>query len=452
MKDKLLTRFRFKPGEFSLVFTLGAILLGNYAAMGITKVVAVSGFLSAVKDQYLLLLWAGDMALLIFATGLQSLVVDRFDRIKLMMIVLLAFTGLYVILALSFFFNWFPQSISYTLIYLLNDQQWRFFPVVFWILANDIFDPATGRRLLPVIANFAFVGTILGLGIAGLDTNMHFGTVNLLYLNAIIFFVSFAIAYFGLRQVHITKPSQTAVSIQESFSAGWNFIKTVPAFAYQALGMLAAGAAMTILLYDALTDAHIDLGHGFQSFYANYNLLIAVGSIIIQSLTRRIIEKLSIKKSFLIHPIVMMISTIANFFIPGFLISTTAQGVSRVSYDTIDLSNRKAVQALVPNEKRGRVSMFIDGHLPSLGTIVGSLITFGIITAGLNLSMGQAAFSMIYLGLGIALSLLAFWAALRVQQTYDKSMLNWQLKRRTRGSSGVLDKLEKLEKPDLGEK
>jgi hypothetical protein len=194
MKDKLLTIFRFKPGEFSLVFALGAILLGNYAAMGITKVIAVSGFLSAVKDQYLLLLWAGDMALLVFATGLQSLIVDRFDLIKLLMAVLLVFTGLYVILALSFFFNWFPQSISYTLIYLLNDQQWRFFPVIFWILANDIFDPATGRRLLPVIANFAFVGTILGLGIASLDTNMHFGPVNLLYLNAIIFFVSFGIA------------------------------------------------------------------------------------------------------------------------------------------------------------------------------------------------------------------------------------------------------------------
>jgi len=452
MKDKLLTRFRFKPGEFSLVFTLGAILLGNYAAMGITKVIAVSGFLSEVKDQYLLLLWAADMALLILATGLQSLIVDRFDRIKLLMAVLLVFMSLYAILGLSFFFNLLSRSIAYTLIYLLNDQQWRFFPVVFWILANDIFDPATGRRLLPVIANFAFVGTILGLGIAGLDANMHFGPVNLLYLNAIIFFMGFAMAYFGLRQVRIVKPSQTAVSIRESFSAGWDFIRTVPAFAYQALGMLAAGAVMTILLYDALTDAHIDLGKSFQSFYANYNLLIAVGSIIVQSLTRRIIEKLSIKKSFLIHPIVMMISTITNFFIPGFLSSTVAQGVSRVSYDTIDLSNRKAVQALVPNEKRGRVSMFLDGHLPSLGTIVGSLITFGIITAGLNSSMGQGAFSPIYLGLGIALSLVAFWAALRVQQTYDKSMLNWQLKRRTRGSSGVLDKLDKLEKPDLGKK
>ena len=52
--------------------------------MGITKVVAVSGFLSEVKDHYILLVWAVDMVLLIMATGLQSLIVDRFDRIKLM--------------------------------------------------------------------------------------------------------------------------------------------------------------------------------------------------------------------------------------------------------------------------------------------------------------------------------------------------------------------------------
>jgi len=443
--------FRFKSGELGLVLTLGGILLGNYAAMGITKVVAVSGFLSQVKDQYILLVWAIDMALLILATGVQSLVIDRFDRIKLMMGVLLAFTALYALLPFSFIFENFPHSIAYSLIYLLNDQQWRFFPVVFWILVNDIFDPAAGRRLLPIIANFAFVGTILGLGVASLDAKMNFGTVNLLYLNAIIFFVGFLVAMLGLRKVRIVKASRNAVSMKETFSAGWDFIKTVPSFAYQALGMMVAGAVMTILLYDALSDAHVDLGSNFQSFYANYSLLIAVGSIILQALTRRIIEALNIKNSFLVQPVVMVISSVLNFIFPGYLSSATAQGVSRVSYDTLDLSNRKAFQALVPNEKRGRVSMFIDAYLPSFGTIVGSLITFGIITAGLNGGWDRLVYSQIYLGIGVVLSLIAFWAMMRVRNTYDESMLNWQLKRRTRGSSGVLDKLDKLDFSDTNE-
>ena len=156
--------------------------------MGVTKVISVSGFLSQVKDQYILLVWAVDMILLILATGLQSLVIDRFDRVKLIMVVLLVFTGLYAILPLAFLFKSFPLSIAYSLIYLLNDQQWRFFPVVFWILVNDIFDPAAGRRLLPVIGTFAFVGTIIGLGVASVDASAHFGAVKLLYFNADHFF------------------------------------------------------------------------------------------------------------------------------------------------------------------------------------------------------------------------------------------------------------------------
>lgn len=442
MRERFYQLFRLRPGETGLVFALGAILFVNYAAMGITKVISVSGFLSQVKDQYILLVWAVDMVLLIFATGLQSLVVDRYDRVKLMMVVLLIFTGLYAVLPFTFIFKSFPSSIAYTLIYLLNDQQWRFFPVIFWILVNDIYDPAAGRRLLPVIGSFAFIGTIVGLGIAALDARLQFGPVKLLYLNAIIFFLGFVVAYLGLRNIHIVSATRTGVPIKETFTEGWDFIKTVPAFAYLALGMLATGAVMTILLYDVLSDAKLDLGNGFQAFYANYNLLIAVGSILLQAMAGRIMEKLTLKNSFLIQPVVMLAGAIANFFIPGYFCAASTQGVARVSYDTIDSTNRKAFQAMVPNEKRGRVSMFIDSYLPSLGTILGSLITFGIIMAGLSLGMIRSNYALIYLGLGVVLALFSIWTALRVRKTYDESMLNWQLKRRTRGSSGVLDKLD----------
>ena len=146
-----------------------------------------------------------------------------------------------------------------------------------------------------MIGIFAFVGTIIGLGIASVDASVHFGAVKLLYFNAIVFFAGFVVATFGLRKVHIISATHTAVSMKETFTEGWNFIKTVPAFAYLALGMLATGAVMTVLLYRALSDAELNLGSGFQAFYANYNLLIAIGSILLQALAGRIIEKLSSK-------------------------------------------------------------------------------------------------------------------------------------------------------------
>src|SRR5690348_3522458 len=132
MKERFNQWYPIRSGESGLVLVLGFILFANYAAMGITKVVSVSGFLGEVKDHYILLVWAVDMVLLILATGLQSLIVDRFDRIRLMVSVLLIFTALYALLPLAFVSSLFPRSFSYTLVYLLNDQQWRFFPVVFW--------------------------------------------------------------------------------------------------------------------------------------------------------------------------------------------------------------------------------------------------------------------------------------------------------------------------------
>ncbi len=442
MQERFRKWFPLRAGESGLVLTLGFILFANYAAMGITKVVSVSGFLSEVKDHYILLVWAVDMVLLILATGLQSLIVDRFDRVRLMTGVLIIFGGLYAILPFSFLSSWIPASVSYTLIYLLNDQQWRFFPVVFWILVNDIYDPATGRRVMPVIGIFAFIGTIVGLAIAAADAQYQFGTINLLLLNAAIFFAAFAISQIRLRAVKLPPPvGNQQDSMKETLTEGWEFIKTVPAFAYLALGMLAAGSVMTVLLYDALSDAKLDLGAGFQSFYATYNLLIAVASIFVQGLSNRIIERISLKRSFFIQPLVMLFSTIANFFIPGYVSSSLAQGVSRVTYDTTDLSARKAFQAMVPNEKRGRVSMFLDSYLPSGGTIIGSLITFAIIAVGLSLGVPREQYSFVYIGVGIGVALAAVYAAYKVRVTYEQSMLSWQLKRRTRGAS-VLDKLD----------
>src|SRR5690606_22536658 len=100
MRERFRKWFPLRAGESGLVLTLGFILFANYAAMGITKVVSVSGFLSEVKDHYILLVWAIDMALIIFTTGLQSLIVDRFDRVKLIGGVLLIFGILYAVLPL----------------------------------------------------------------------------------------------------------------------------------------------------------------------------------------------------------------------------------------------------------------------------------------------------------------------------------------------------------------
>ncbi|NJO51178.1 MAG: hypothetical protein HC840_19010, partial [Leptolyngbyaceae cyanobacterium RM2_2_4] len=70
--------------ETYLVVTLWLLLLSNALACQVSDVVAVSGFLSSVGVNQILVVWLVDMLLTILITGLQSLIVDRFNRVNLM--------------------------------------------------------------------------------------------------------------------------------------------------------------------------------------------------------------------------------------------------------------------------------------------------------------------------------------------------------------------------------
>ena len=441
MKERLQRLLRLKEGEMGLVLTLGAILFINFAAMGIVKVVSVSGFLNEVSGHYILLVWAVDMVLLIFATAIQSLIIDKFKRISLLGGLIIGIGVLYALLSLTFLWPGFPLVISYSLLYLLTDQQWLIFPLIFWTLVNDIYSPAQGRRLLPVIGSFAFLGTIVGLGVVQLDASLSFGPVALLLFNAAIFGIAWVLVFFYIRKQKMRQNVLTKITFSDAMSGGWSYIRSVPTFRANSIVMLTAGVTITILLYDALVDASRTFGSNFQSFYALYSLAIAVTSILVQFFSGKIIEKLGIRDSFAVLPGMMLLGSIISFFVPGVWGSATSQGTVRVALETVDQSTRKAYQALVPDEKRGRVSIFIDSYLPSFGTILGSLIAFSVISWGLASDTEYEIFSAINMGIAIISAAISVTAFFFMRAAYEKSLLSWQMKRRSRSSS-VLDQLD----------
>ena len=137
----------------------------------------------------------------------------------------------------------------------------------------------------------------------------------------------------------------------------------------------------------------------------------------------------------------MLIGSVVAFFVPGYLSSSASQGAARITLQTVDQSSRKAFQALVPDEKRGRVSIFIDRYLPSFGTVLGSLIAFIVISLGITSGTDYDFFSAINMGVAIIGAIISVVAFFFMRAGYEKSLLSWQMKRRSRGSN-VLDQLD----------
>lgn len=444
IKQRIKKTLRLRKGEWRFVLPLAFLLAINAMAMEIGSVVAVSGFLSKVGTTELLFVWLIDMGLIILITSLQSLLIDRVSRLKSMYGLIGGLIALYLFIRLLFYLG-APDALNYGLLYLVADQQLLFFPLIFWLLANDNMITAQAKRLFPLIAIGGFVGQIVGLIIAGgsvrLFAWLDVAIVELLFFNAIAYLT----AVFLLRRIKHTRQSNTqkAEGFRQTLAEGWGFVREVASFRYLMLSMLAVGLILAIIEFYFLlvSNAAFSTAGDFQIFYSFYRLALIILSILVQSfLTSRLIERLGLRSVFLVLPSAILAGLAAMLASPGLITAALGRGLARLPFSTIDESARKAFQSLVPESRRGRVSMFMDSYLYALGTIFAALLLLLIIYTGQALTSTAQAY--LFLGIAASFTLFALWSLIQMRRVYDKSLLNWRLKRQRQKRGSVLDKLD----------
>lgn len=440
---------KVQAGEIGLVLTMGLLLLINSMALEFSDVVAVSGFLANVSVSNILIVWVIDMILIGIAASVQSFIVDRFNRIRVMQALVVIFIIAYALLRLLFLLEIMPPVVNYALLFLLVEQQWIFFPLVFWVLASDVFDLAQAKRLFPLIAAFSFIGQILGLSLASaapaLLARLGLSSAEPLTFNVLIYIIAFVIILIGTRAMKIRerRAATTEQSIKQTLSEGVGFVREVPSFRYLMIAMFATAVVLTISDYHFLStsdSAFVAAPPGsFQTFYGLYRLVVTVMAIMVQTLLAgRLIERFQLKNVLTILPMAMVLC-LGLMFVPRLSIVALGRALFRIVQTSIDEPARKTLLSLVPDERRGRVSLFMDSYLFVAGAILGCALIGGVLLISPLVGLGSPAW--VYLGIGIAAALVAGWAVFQMRNSYEKSMLNWRLRRRSRGAS-VLNNLE----------
>lgn len=420
--------FDVRPKEISLVLAMGFLLLSNSLAQQVSGIVAISGFLNQVGVPSILIVWTVDVLLIALTTGLQSLVVDRFDRIKILRILTLSFAIIFVILRVLFLFP-VPEWLNFSLLYLVSEQQWLFFPIVFWILANDGLSTSQTKRLFPLFASFGFIGKLIGIGIAAFSpaflTSLNFSLEEVLVLNVVIYILAFIVSFIGLSRLKLrTSITHKKEKVREMISEGFVFMREVPAFRYLGIAIIAAIVADTIIEFHFLveSDAVFTTQTRYQTFYSFYQLGLTLASVLMGLVAGHIINKMTLKNVFFIWPVTALVGGAWMIALPGIISGVGGVFIQKLPQFTIDESARKSMQSLVPDEIRGRVSIFMDSYLFTAGTLIAALLTGIVILAG-------ASF-LIYLAIAIVAALIAIWAIFKMRQVYDNSLLHWRLKRR----------------------
>jgi ATP:ADP antiporter, AAA family len=431
--------FRVQREEYGLVAVLGLILFSNAVAQQIAGIVSVSGFLSSGSVNGVLVVWVVDMLLIALVTWLQTLVVDRLNRVKLMRWLLLGCGLSYGVLRLMFAAQ-APHRAIYAAMFVFADLQWVIFPLVFWIMANDLSDMAQAKRLFPLIGAASFVGKLVGIGITlslpSLFRAWAIKPVEALALNVVIYLLACAVLLIGLPGAGERPLAPKHESLRETLTAGWEFVYGVPSFRYLMLAILAAGVCLTILEFHFLgvTKAAYGDQASYQQFYSAYRLAITLASMLIQGfLTSRILGRIALKNAFLIMPASLLVGAVWMIGAPGLVSAVGGMFAPKLVQKTLDETALSTFQALVPEERRGRVSAFLESYPIVAGTLIGvALLAASLALGG---ALGNRGYTIGYLFLAVLSAVIALALAVKARAVYDASLLNWRIKRRQRMSS-----------------
>jgi len=448
MQKFLQSTFKLQPNEVMLVVTFGFLIFGNSLARQVSNIVSVSGVLDVEGPNALLVVLIIDYALVFIVSAFQSLFVDRFNRVHMIAIVSFGFALAFILLRAMFWMR-APEWLNYSAIYLVAEQQFVLFPLIFWVLANDVFTFAQTKRLFPLIASLGFIGKLAGIALAGISsilfTALKLVGEDILLFNALIYIVSSVLILTTLTKINLRDFTKQSESLRETLSEGFEFVRDILSFRYLMIAILFLAVADTIIEFRfwVITESAFPDQLAYQNFYSLYRLMVTLVAFGIQSLvTSRLTNNIQIKNVLLIFPFVAFFAS-GSMLLLASLVGVTVGGMFMVKLtrETVDDSSRKSFQALVPQERRGRVSTFMDSYLTSVGTILGAVLTGIIVLIG---QWSGKDLSLVYLAIAFSASIVAIWATFSMRSAYEKSLLNWRLKRRQRMSDSIIKKLADL--------
>ncbi|MCS6801987.1 MAG: hypothetical protein RMM58_08615 [Chloroflexota bacterium] len=419
-------------------FLLLAFLLFAFTFMlQSNEVAATSGLLSQVGMTNLLWVWAGGMLSVLLTSTAYSLIVDRVQRSQL--IVAAAFLGAacYGVVWLLFAVD-APPLLSFLVYYVVIVQHMALLPLALWTFGNDAFAVNESRRLFPVLVIVGLVGGMAGnFAAAGLAVVGLAGPAPTLLLNVALGLLLGLALPPWFRAVGVrSRQAGNLGGVVDTLREGIAFLREVPAFRFLGLIVLGISAGYTTIEYVFLNDVQTAFSDpsALQSFYGLFKVVTLVTIVLLQLVATPYLARLGFKGVFAIMPATLLLAMLLALLLPGLWPVVVGNFLCRVVLQRVELPARKSFQGLVPDERRGRVSAFLDGILYPFGAVLGMGVLGGCVALAAAGTVTAAQARALALLVGIVTMASALWAVLNFRRSYDSSMLSWRLQRqRNRG-------------------
>jgi len=405
----------------------------------LTETVAATQLVSLAGATSLFFVYPlGGLGLIVLAL-IQFKFVDQKARLKVLRLASLLYAVAFIITLILLGSSVAP-IICIAIVYLLGDQLNFLVPLLVWSLAGDEFNVAEGRKIFGWIIAWTYGGQILGLAIAA-SSPFAFSALNLplpllLLIDPIVcIFVGLWLPL-RLKGTFAAKGLNTPESLKTSLAGAWDFINGVPIWrTFLLASTITFIGGMTVFLSFMTGEGDLigsDAGK-LQFFFGSVMLASLILCLLLQVFfAEKLQDRIGIPGVLIILPVmtvlagVLLACGIAFHSLPLLALGLAAWFIPRWS---VDENARRAALALVPDERRTRVSFIVDLVPISVGLIIAGPL------AALGLLAGQL---WVIPALGALITIFAIPLALRVRRGWEDSLLNWRLRRRKQNRSIVL--------------
>lgn len=409
-----------------------AISLALVALSGmLTEIVATSHLLTIAGPKSLSIVFPlGGVGLLLVA-AIQFRFIDQSARLPLLRSVTIGY-GLMYSIAIALVLASVVETIATSVVVLLGDQLNFLLPLIIWSLAGDEFNVAEGRKIFGWIVSWTYGGQVLGLLVTVICPSIfdHFN----ISLPVALCIVPVLTLVIGLWLPRALKNSAAFTGLHkgesssESVKSAWEFIQGVPVwkmFLLSSVFTFIAGMT-SFLAYFGGAERLLGADSGSLQTHLGGVTLVSFSScwLVQKVASEKLQDKIGIPGALIILPIAAIVSAvllavgIATDSVWFVLVGISIWLVPRWS---IDENARRAALALVPDERRARVSFIVDLGPVAIGLLLAApLSAIGFITGK------QWLVPIVALVFAIA-ALVPAW---KVRQGWEESLLNWRLRRR----------------------
>lgn len=397
-----------------------------------TEVVIASRFVSELGPIALVIIYPLGAIGLISVALVQIKWIDRIPRARAFKFVTLGYGAAFVI---GLIFVAIPSTTVWGTgaVWLIADQLNFLLPLIVWALIGDLFNAGEGRKIYPWITTWQYGGQLIGLAIPALAPLLFIPLgIPLPWLLVVCPIGIVALGFLlprALKDRSISRGHGRDESLGESFRSAWQFVGGVKAFRAMFVTSIFVFIAGMSLEASFVSSADRILGDAakLQIVYGGTLVVVfAIATTLHLFYTTKLLERFNIPGSLMVLPIftisasIVLIAGLAFDFLPVLIIGIIAWWVPRWSIDEVA---RRASLALVPDEKRARVSFLVDLVPFASGLLVAGGITWIVATLDLPIAAPVIA---------LPFAIVALIAAQIMRKNWQESLLDPSLRRRKR--------------------